>query len=320
MNFSGISTILPVHVSDRDGIAKLRRAMESVLGQECVIPLELILIDDGSPLSPCEELAHLCRHPAVRQIRLSTNRGLVYALNVGLTRARYDLIARIDADDSWRPAKLKKQLRAFAADPDLTLIGTAMRLVHGDRAKDRDVVRGPRWSDALEFFAASACPFPHGSVLARKDIFFLLGGYPHAARFRHCEDFALWGSWIRFFKCEMLDEVLFDYSISEHQISSRYSLEQRDAASVVQRIFTDLGNYARIPEAIAEIAAYIEKPQIETGKMLFTAWRYYDQVLADPEILASVRDVLPDRRVLTEKDLWESTADRFYRINRQRAR
>jgi glycosyltransferase involved in cell wall biosynthesis len=318
MNFSGVSVILPVYLGDRSAAAALKRAAQSVLHQECPIPLELIVVDDGSPVSLCHcpELSDLLRHPAVRPIRFSTNRGLVYASNAALTCARYDLIARIDADDSWRPLKLKKQLESFSRDENLTLLGTGMRLVHQDSGSDRDEVRAESWAGALEFFAASGCPFPHGSILARKDIFMLLGGYPHTARFRHCEDFALWGAWIRFFKCGMLREVLFEYSISRRQISSRYSAEQRDATSVVQQTFADLGDPQRIPETIAAVAAYLGKSQIETGKLLCTAWRYYDHILADREIVDAVRALLPDRRVWSAGDESGSMADRFFEIRR----
>jgi glycosyltransferase involved in cell wall biosynthesis len=318
MNFSGISVLLPVYLADRSAAGALKRATQSVLNQECSIPLELIVVDDGSPVSFCDcvELRDLLRHPAMRRIRLSANRGLVYALNVALARARYDLIARIDADDFWRSLKLRKQLESFSRDENLTLLGTGMRLVHEDSAKDRNEVRDRSWAGSLQFFAESGCPFPHASILARKEIFMLLGGYPHAARFRHCEDFALWGAWIRFFKCEMLSDVLLEYSVSERQISSRCSAEQRDAASVVQRTFADLGNPRRIPAAIETVASYLGRSHIETGKLLFTAWRYFDHILTDREILDDVRVLLPDRRVLSDADAWESIADRFFEIRR----
>ena len=225
---------MPVYLRSLDQflLASFRRAAESVLSQACTTPTELLIVDDGSiiRLNEQPELDGIFRRDNVRYIRLSRNQGLVFALNVGLTQARYDLIARIDADDYWRPGKLVKQLAVFSEDQDLSIVGTAMRLVHRDNARDCDHVRGSTWQDVLDFFSGVGCPFPHGSILARKCVFELLGGYPHAPQFRHCEDFALWGVWVRFFKCAMLEDVLFEYSISEDQVSTRYAEQQQRAA------------------------------------------------------------------------------------------
>ncbi len=316
MTFSGVSTILPVYLRSLDArtLAQFQRAVDSVLTQECAIPIELIVVDDGSaaPIFEQPALANIFRRQNVTSIRLSRNEGLVFALNAGLTRARHDLIARIDADDYWRPGKLAQQLAAFSRDPDLSIVGTAMRLVHTDSARDCDHVRGTTWQHVLDFYADVGCPFPHGSILARKDIYTLLGGYPHDPQFRHCEDFALWGKWVRFFKCAMLEEVLFEYSISGDQISTRYFEEQRLATMAVHRAFLDLANHRQIPSAVAEIANLLKRPLLETGKILFVAWQYYTDILVDAAIFEAAKILMPDRRIHRPDDAGNVTADRLF--------
>jgi glycosyltransferase involved in cell wall biosynthesis len=318
VTFSGISTILPVYLPSLDSrnLTQLQRAVDSVLTQECALPIELIVVDDGSAAAVCEHpaLATIFRRQNVISIRLPKNQGLVFALNAGLTRARHDLIARIDADDYWRPGKLAQQLAAFSRDPDLSIIGTAMRLVHLDSARDCDHVRGTTWQHVLDFYADVGCPFPHGSILARKDVYTLLGGYPHDPRYRHCEDFALWGRWVRFFKCAMLEEVLFEYSISGHQISTRYFEEQRLAAMAVHRAFLDLANHRQIPGAVAEIANFLKRPLLETGKILFVAWQYYTGILVDSGIYEAAKILMPDRRIHRRDDAGNVVADRLFYI------
>jgi glycosyltransferase involved in cell wall biosynthesis len=313
--FSGVSTILPVHLRSTDArtVALLQRAADSVLSQECPVPMELIVVDDGS-LSPlCEQpsLVNIFGHPNVTSIRLSRNQGLVFALNTGLTRARHDLIARIDADDYWRPGKLAQQLGAFADDPDSSIVGTAMRLVHDDSALDCDHVRGSTWQHVLDFYADSGCPFPHGSILARRDVFTLLGGYPHDPQFLHVEDFALWGKWVRFFKCAMLEEVLFEYSISADQVSTRNFEQQRLAANALQQTFQDLANHRQIPGAVAEIAQFLKRPLLETGKILFVAWQYYTDIVVDTPIFEATKTVMPDRRIYQDSKV---RGDRLFYI------
>lgn len=320
MNVSGVSTLLPVYLrsSESSSIRNLRRAVESVLSQEGAISKELLIIDDGcaAPLDENPGLRAVFDHPAVTSIRLTRNRGLVYALNAGLSRARYNLIARIDADDSWRPLKLKTQCEAFLRDPDLSLLGTGMRLVHGDPKLDRDEVRGADWNGVLEFFDSTGCPFPHGSILARKDVYRLLGGYSHAPGFRHGEDFALWGNWVRFFRCAILPDILYEYSISPGQISSLHPEQQRLATELVRGAFSQLGDFRQIPRSVSTVADFLEKTVLETGKMLCVAWRHYSHILTEDEIFDAISALMPDRRVYRYSQIRTLAAERFFYFHR----
>jgi glycosyltransferase involved in cell wall biosynthesis len=310
--------VLLRHVT-RAVLGDLIRAAESALSQDCALAHELLVVDDGSDpaLESIRELQHLLANPRVRVLRLVQNQGLVYALNAGLTQARYELIARIDGDDFWRPGKLRKQLELLASDPDLTLVGTSMRLTHPHNPSlDQDDLRGGGWQEVLSFFTRVGCPFPHGSILARKDVFTTLGGYPHSATFTHCEDFALWGSWVRFFKVAILGEVFFDYTVSEHQVSARFAEQQRRASRVVHRTFLDLGDSAGIPHAVAEIAQYLHLPLLKTGHLLAHAWMYYDHILVNPELKETVRSVFPDRAIHLYQATPDLLADRFFYLHR----
>lgn len=319
MSFTGISTLLPVYLAgvDSDSLRRLRRAASSVLTQECSLPLELVVVDDGSarPLNELPELADLLARQEVSYIRMASNQGLVFALNAGLNRARHDLIARIDADDYWRPEKLNKQLEALISDPDLTIIGTGMRML-GEDGWVTDHVRGSSWQEVLNFYASVGCPLPHGSILARKDIFSLLGGYSHSPNYRHCEDFALWGVWLRFFKAAVLEEVLFEYTVSESQVSTKHAGDQRAASGRVHRRFLELKNHQAIPAALTETARILGKSLIQTGKILYVAWQYYDYILVDDELYEPLRTLLPDRRVHPYREVVDLLAGRFFYLHK----
>lgn len=314
MSFTGISTLLPVYLPrvEAEALRRLRRAASSVLTQDCRLPLELVVIDDGSarPLAQLPELAGLLSRHDVSYIRMLGNHGLVFALNAGLNRARHDLIARIDADDCWRPGKLNKQLEALIADPDLTIIGTGMRVLAQD-GSFTDHLRGSSWQELLDFYASVGCPLPHGSILARKDIFTLLGGYSHFPDYRHCEDLALWGVWLRFFKAAMLEEVLFEYTLSESQVSSLHAQQQQAASGRLQRLFLELKNHQAIPAALTQVAHILGTSLIETGKILCVAWQYYDYILVDEALYEPVRTLLPERRVHLYREVVDLRAGRF---------
>ena len=314
---TGVTTIMPLYLRQPgpDTIADVKRAASSVLSQICDLPTELLVIDDGSdpPVTLIPELRPVLASPQARVLRLVQNQGLVYALNAGLTQARFSLIARIDGDDFWRPGKLKRQVELLVSDPDLTLVGTSMRLVHPHNpALDDDALRGGGWEQILALFEQIGCPFPHGSILARKDVFALLGGYPHSPHFTHCEDFALWGSWVRFFKVAALDEVLFEYTISDEQVSTRFAGQQRRASGMVHRMFIDLGNHRCIPRAVATIAARLQLPLLKASKILCIAWMFYDTILADRDLYEAAKVVFPDRSVQLYEDAGGLLSDRFF--------
>jgi glycosyltransferase involved in cell wall biosynthesis len=318
MSANGVTTILPLFLRDAAAsAADVNRAIESVLLQDCNVPLELLIVDDGSvpQVASIQELQVVLRDPRVRLLRLVQNQGLVYALNAGLTQARYNLVARIDGDDFWRPGKLKVQLEVLASDPDITLVATSMRLVHPHNPSyDRDEIRDCTWEGVLSLFARY-CPFPHGSILARKDVFHLLGGYPHTPLFTHCEDYALWGSWARFFKVCVLSEVLFEYTVSQDQISARFAEEQKRASDAVLKTFLDLGDHGRIPASIARIAELLDLPLLKASKLLCAAWMFYDEILVDQELYEAARFVFPDRPVHLYQDVRDLPADRFFYLH-----
>jgi hypothetical protein len=284
---AGITTILPVFLRNpgEAEIAQLNRAIESVLSQEFGAQHELLIVDDGSDPLPV--------FPKTRVVRLLRNYGISYALNAGLTQASYDLIARIDADDAWRPGKLKKQLERLQADPELTLVASGMRLVHPHRPElDRDELRGGDWQQVLALAQRIGCPFPHGSILARRDVFEQLGGYPQAAALQHAEDYALWCQWMRFFKVAICEEIFLDYTISDRQISNRFSEEQQQASALAASSLD-----IRIPESLRHISAALGLTLLETSRRIFTAWRHYEHIVADPAIFEAAATLLPDRAV-----------------------
>jgi hypothetical protein len=304
----GITTILPLYLRKP---GEHMRAVESVLSQECDVPLELLIVDDGSesPVAPIDD-------PRVRIVRLPRNYGISYALNAGLTQAHYEWIARIDGDDFWRPGKLAKQWSMLQSDPDLTLIASGMRLVHPSNPRlDRDEVRGGDWTTVLSLAQRIGCPFPHGGILGRRDIFETLNGYPQAAIFQHGEDFALWAQWIRFFKVAICDEIFLEYTVSAGQISSRFALEQAQASDAARRT---LGNPEGAPGALQAIATALGLSPLETSTALFTAWRFYEYILVDEEIFEPAAALLSDRAVHRIEDTDKLLTDRFFYLTKKK--
>jgi len=109
----------------------LEEAVESILRQTFA-DFEFIIFDDGSTDGSGEWLeAKAKEDPRIRLIR-QENIGLTKALNRGLTLARGEFVARMDADDIALPQRFQLQVGRFNADPELVLLGSEVEMTDKD--------------------------------------------------------------------------------------------------------------------------------------------------------------------------------------------
>ena len=99
-----ISIILPNYNSAEF----IERTISSILSQT-FFDWELILIDDGSDIKTKKILYKFKHIKKIKIIFLKKNKGAAYCRNLGIKKARAKYIAFIDADDFWKPNKLKNQ-------------------------------------------------------------------------------------------------------------------------------------------------------------------------------------------------------------------
>jgi glycosyltransferase involved in cell wall biosynthesis len=295
----GVSVVLPVYFPalSTGAVGLLRRALDSLCDQHYRGLLEIVLVDDGSPTA-IESIAYELGPSAkqVRWVRLARNSGIAAALNTGIATASHPLIARLDADDRWLPGKLGRQVALFQDDPDLSIVGTAMVCVTPEGEEIDRHIRPADWTQLLRFFVDGGCPFPHGSVVARRDIYRLLGGYSHDATFRHCEDYALWSTWLRFFKATMIEEVLYEYRVSAASVSVQHAARQSAASVIVRNRFAALNLSSVLPSALTGFAQALGLPMLTAGRLAYTVWQNPSGGFALPEeALAPLAAMLPDR-------------------------
>jgi glycosyltransferase involved in cell wall biosynthesis len=142
----------------------LPRAIESA--QNAGTDLEVIVVDDCSSDDTPEVCAQI---PGIRYVRLSANRGLANARNVGIAESSSEFITFLDDDDLRLPGSLDKQLRAIRADErnalcyGQALIGDARRQLPTGEIYPLECPHGDIFWDLLE---NNFIPVP--TVLARK--------------------------------------------------------------------------------------------------------------------------------------------------------
>jgi glycosyltransferase involved in cell wall biosynthesis len=103
----------------------IEEAIESVLAQS-YDAWELLLVDDGSSDRSTEiALRYAKRRPEkVRYLEHSAheNRGISASQNLGISEAKGEYIAFLDADDVWMPRKLEEQVAVLNSHPEAAMV------------------------------------------------------------------------------------------------------------------------------------------------------------------------------------------------------
>ena len=148
--------------------------------------LELIVVNDGSKDATVKELASF---PTIQVINLAENRGVSYARNKGLERARGSLICFLDSDDLWEEGKLKAQVQWMQVHPECMAVYTdEIWIRNGVRVNP--MKKHQKYSGDIFRQCLPLCIVSPSSVMLRKSILDEVGGFDELMPV--CEDYDLW--------------------------------------------------------------------------------------------------------------------------------
>lgn len=188
----------------------LEESLHSVVNQTR-LPKEIILVEDG-PLTnelyqTIESFSNMTN--LIKRVRLIENVGLGKALSEGVKYVTTNLIARMDSDDISVKDRFEKQIELFDNHSSLALVG-------GQIAEFQDNINNivsyrtvPVTDKKIREFAKLRSPFNHPTVVMKKDILEVIGGYQS---FPYLEDYHLW---VRFLLknnitvCNLSDTLLY---------------------------------------------------------------------------------------------------------------
>ncbi|WP_272580778.1 glycosyltransferase family 2 protein [Providencia sp. PROV266] len=116
---SKISVIIPLY----NGESVILRALKSILNQTVEVD-EVIIINDGSTDNSASIIKDYIIKERISNIHLieKENGGVSSARNLGILKAKNELIAFLDCDDEWIPNKIEMQLKYIQSD-DIILVG-----------------------------------------------------------------------------------------------------------------------------------------------------------------------------------------------------
>jgi glycosyltransferase involved in cell wall biosynthesis len=169
------SLLMPVYNGDRPDY--LRRAFRSAVDDQTVRPDQVIIVRDGpvrAELASCLDELQAGSPVPVTFVPLPANNGLGPALDRGLAASRFDVVARMDADDVAMPYRFEVQLPLIE---NADIVGSGLL----EFVADTDNIVGqrvpPTDADQILSYARVHDPFNHPTVVYRRSAVLAAGGY-----------------------------------------------------------------------------------------------------------------------------------------------
>lgn len=186
----------------------LRDSIRSVFAQTHQ-DWELILMDDGSTDGSLA-IAKSIKDSRVSVYSDGKNKKLAARLNEISNLAKYDIIARMDADDLMSPDRIEKQLKILNNNPKLDLVSTGLFSISNNLE-----LTGVRWHHSTyisfdDLLYKNGCGVVHAALLGRKEWF---KRNPYDESLKVAQDYDLWikSKFKNDFKIHLIQEPLYFY-------------------------------------------------------------------------------------------------------------
>ena len=171
--------------------------------KECLVSIEnqnfdkyyeTIIINDGSSIELINKVKDYIKSlkKDYKIFDLDKNYGIVYALNYGLNKCSFNLIARMDSDDIMNLDRLQKQYNYMINNKDCVILGGQCEIMDEKTKKikyrtkhDLIVTKNKLKKDKKTWF------INHPTVMYKKDIIIKCGSYNKDLK-GHAEDTYLW--------------------------------------------------------------------------------------------------------------------------------
>lgn len=197
-----VSILLPFYQISDNAFEEAIRSM----AEQSLRDWELILVDNNADAASLQIAEAWAKQDARIRIVSEPVQGIAFALNRGLQEARFNLIARMDADDFSQPTRLEKQAAYLMRHPEIDVVSAQTTFISElDQSEGYDWF--VQWQNSIVTPEAHArarfieSPIAHPTVLFRKSLIEHYGPYSTA---NVPEDYELWLRWfdagVQFYK------------------------------------------------------------------------------------------------------------------------
>jgi hypothetical protein len=247
-----VSVVMPM----RDAAPFVERAVSSILAQT-MGDFELLVVDDGSSDDGPRLVEELIAGDRRASLIRSAGHGVVDALNTGCAEARGRYVARMDADDVALTFRFEVQTALLESRRDVGIVGGQMECAD-DRGRVAWRAVYPVDDAGIRAMIADANPFAHPTVIFRRELLDLAGGF--RGNCRYAEDFDLW--------CRMLDHAE-GANLDEVVVHYRVHIGQSTLARARQQTLSSLAVRAAHPIRVATGTDPLADHELITEQVVF---------------------------------------------------
>ena len=211
-----------VLLSNYNGDKHLDESISSVLSQTYK-DFEFIIVDDASTDSSRKVIENY-HDKRIKKYYAEKNRNIAYSLNLALSMASGEYIARIDSDDVWELNKLEIQVQYMENHSECGACFTKVNIIdeYSNIANDMydeyfqlfNSAENKSQREWLRFFFYQGNCLCHPSVVVRRNVLEHVGGYYHLA-YVPAEDYELWTRIVMKYPIHILEEKLVRYRWEE---------------------------------------------------------------------------------------------------------
>lgn len=219
-----------VLLANYNGDKHLNEAVSSVLNQT-YDDFEFNIVDDASTDSLRKNIESYY-DIRMKKCYAEKNRNIAYSLNLALSMASGEYIARIDSDDVWELNKLETQVQYMESHSECGACFTKVNIIDEYSNIANDVyneyfqlfndVENKSQKEWLRFFFYRGNCLCHPSVVIRRSTLEQMGGYYHLA-YVPAEDYELWTRIVMKYPIHILEDKLVRYrwEETENKISGK---------------------------------------------------------------------------------------------------
>ena len=211
-----------VLLSNYNGDKHLDESISSVLSQTYK-DFEFIIVDDASTDSSRKVIENY-HDKRIKKYYAEKNRNIAYSLNLALSMASGEYIARIDSDDVWELNKLEIQVQYMENHSECGACFTKVNIIdeYSNIANDMydeyfqlfNSAENKSQREWLRFFFYQGNCLCHPSVVIRRNVLEHVGGYYHLA-YVPAEDYELWTRIVMKYPIHILEEKLVRFRWEE---------------------------------------------------------------------------------------------------------
>lgn len=265
-----VSVVLPTY----NHAHYLPESLGSVLSQS-YSPLELIVVDDGSS-DETQAVVQRCSDGAVRYVS-QRNRGLAAARNLGLSVARGEFVAFLDADDHFLPDHLRVSVAALQDHIEVAFVCGDLR-TFGPLS---DFVHTHACDPTPDHFASMlrGCFIVNvGACLFRRSALLAVDGFDETRR--ACEDWDLFFRLLRQSQLHCHHTVVLEYRRSPGQMSRDFPLMLRESMRALRDQRAYVRRWAEYAEAyeqgIADLSRYYGDPTADSLRRALSQLKFLE--------------------------------------------